>query len=136
MALVAVSIVGAENLPAEVFRRAGAALAARIEITGLGPVEREAGIAAMAVVLRTRIGPSALEKMLRRLTPTSGSVSFGVLAYGALVYRDEEIVVPPANFANLGAILRSLARVDPDFQIPNLGNVSAHLSDSLDRPPN
>lgn len=135
MARVAVSIVGAENLPDEVFGRASASLAARMEVMSVGSVERDADRAGMAAVLRTRIGPLALESILDRLNPADGSVAFGVLAYGALVYRDESLVVPPPSFDGLTAVLRSLARLDENFQIPNLGNVTAHLSSLSDRHP-
>ena len=135
MALVAVSIVGAESLPAEAFRKGGAALAARLEIHALGHLHRESGLAGMAAVLRTRVGPHALEALLERLSLESGEISFHLLSYGALVYRDESLSVPPPGVANLRGALRSLAELDPGFEIPTLGNVSTHLRDASNRHP-
>jgi len=135
MALVAVSILGTVNLPDEVFRRAGAALAARMDVASIGSVEREVGRAGMAAVLRTRIGPAALKNILNRLRTPDALVTFGILGYGALVYQDESLIVPPLSFDDLTVVLKSLAGLDKDFHIPNLGNVSAHLSGTSDRHP-
>lgn len=133
MALVAVSIVGAGSLSVETFRKAGAALAARLDINALGKLHREADMAGMAAILRTRTGPHAIEATMERLSQASGEVSFHLLSYGALVYRDESLIVPPPGIANLKVALLSLAELDPGFEIPTLGNVSSHLRASSDR---
>ena len=133
MARVAVCIVGAQDLANEVFRRGAAALAIRIGVQAVGPVMRGNGRAALVAIVRTDAGPSGLHRSLRNLQQDR-ELHFRLLSYGALIYRSDRLCVPPLEVDLLLPELESLQNLDPGFEIPLLGNVTAHLGRVSNRP--
>lgn len=130
MARVAFEVVGSQDLPEAAFREAVAAVAVHLRVIAVGPVVREEGCAALAATARASEGPVAFAQTLEWVGLEVG-LRVRPLAYGALVYRSSGLNVPPSEIGE--ASLRSLAAADPDFEIPGLGRVGAHLRGTRDR---
>ncbi|RYG25999.1 hypothetical protein EON82_05025 [bacterium] len=133
MARVAVCIVGSSDMPDEALRRGAAVLASEMEIRTIGPVVREGEQAVLAVIANSELGPVRLSQVLQRFQERT-LFRYRLLAYGALVYRSDNLNVPPTDMEAIIPALESLHRVDSGFEIPLLGKVSAHLGTDSDRP--
>ena len=130
MTRVVIGLIGADRLSDEALRDAIATLATRIDVHRVGSTVRERDEIAVAVVARTEGGPVALDRLLGRLA-LGGGVTYRILAYGALIYRSVGLDVPPRAIAPVA--LRSLAQADPEYDLPGLGKVTAHLAALSDR---
>lgn len=133
MARVAVSIVGPSELPDDVLRRGAAALGSALDVRTVGPIVRADNRAVLVVIARSDMGLLWLARLLERFEERT-LFEYRLLTYGALVYRSEALSVPPTDMKAIIPALESLHRIDAGFQIPLLGNVTAHLGGSSDRP--
>jgi hypothetical protein len=133
MARIVVSIVGSTHMSDDVLRRGAAILASEIDLRTVGPVVREGEEAVLVAIANSDLGPNRLSHRLQRFEERT-LFRYRLLAYGALVYRSESLQVPPTDLDVIVPALESLHRADPGFEIPLLGNVTAHHKQDADRP--